>query len=149
MFYGPPGCGKSVTVATIGKLSGLDVYRIDLSMVISKYIGETEKNLRSIFDRADNRNWILFFDEAEALFRRRIEVSDSNSRFSNQEIAYLLYRIEEHSGIVILATNMKSNLDDAFLRRFQNMVEFAMPDKRERLQLWKNGFSVHGVVSQL
>ena len=148
LFHGPPGTGKTMTAALLGKQAGLDVYRVDLSIVISKYIGETEKNLRHIFDRANNKRWILFFDEAEALFGKRTEVRDSHDRFANQEVSYLLQRIEEHSGLVILATNKRSQLDEAFTRRFQAIVQFPMPGKAERLQLWKNGFSKHCVLEK-
>lgn len=130
-----------MTAALLGKSSERDVYRIDLSLVISKYIGETEKNLRHVFDLAENKDWILFFDEADALFGKRTEVKDAHDRFANQEVAYLLQRVEEHPGVVILASNMKNNLDDAFTRRFQNMINFPMPDHDERRKIWENGFS--------
>jgi SpoVK/Ycf46/Vps4 family AAA+-type ATPase len=139
----PPGTGKTLTAALLGKRTGQDVYRIDLSMVVSKYVGETEKSLRRIFDLADRKPWILFFDEAEALFSKRTEVQDAHDRFANQVISYLLYRIEEHDGIVILATNKKSMLDDAFTRRFQCVVSFSLPSTKERLQIWQKGFSPH------
>lgn len=148
LFYGLPGTGKTMTAALLGKLAGLDVYRVDLSMVVSKYIGETEKNLGKIFDTANNKQWILFFDEAEALFGKRTEVRDAHDRFANQEISYLLHRIEEHSGLVILATNKKNQLDDAFTRRFQTIVQFSMPGKHERYQIWKNGFSKRCVLER-
>jgi hypothetical protein len=141
LFYGPPGTGKTLTASLLGKENGLDVYRIDLSMVVSKYIGETEKNLANIFDRAEHQNWILFFDEADALFGKRTATKDSNDRYANQEISYLLQRIEDYSGIVILATNMKSNMDDAFYRRFQSFVYFPIPEPNLRLTLWKKTFS--------
>ncbi len=141
LFYGPPGTGKTLTASLLGKSSGLDVYRIDLSMVVSKYIGETEKNLANIFDQAQNKNWILFFDEADALFGKRTNASSSNDRHANQEVSYLLQRVEDFPGIVILATNLKANLDDAFTRRFQSMIYFAMPNVDHRLKLWKNAFS--------
>jgi len=138
LFYGPPGTGKTLTASLIGKKNGCDVYRIDLSMLISKYIGETEKNLANIFDRAEHKNWILFFDEADALFGKRTETNTSNDRYANQEVAYLLQRIEDYTGIILLATNLKNNLDDAFLRRFQSTVFFPMPDADQRLKLWQN-----------
>lgn len=140
MFYGPPGTGKTLTACLIGKTLGLDVYRIDLSMVVSKYIGETEKNLSSVFDQAEHKNWILFFDEADALFGKRTQTSSSNDRHANQEVAYLLQRIEDFPGVVILASNLKGNLDDAFARRFQSMIYFPVPGEEERLQLWQNAF---------
>lgn len=138
LFYGPPGTGKTLTAALIGKQYGLDVYRIDLSKVVSKYIGETEKNLASVFDRAENKNWVLFFDEADALFGKRTNIQTSNDRHANQEVSYLLQRIEDYNGLVILASNLKSNIDEAFLRRFQSVVYFPMPKKEERYTLWKS-----------
>lgn len=138
LFYGPPGTGKTLAAGLIGKKTGYDVYRIDLSKVVSKYIGETEKNLSGIFDRAEHRNWVLFFDEADALFGRRTQTKTSNDRYSNQEISYLLQRIEEFNGLVILATNLKDNIDEAFARRFQSTVHFPVPDEDGRLKLWEN-----------
>jgi SpoVK/Ycf46/Vps4 family AAA+-type ATPase len=110
-------------------------------MIVSKYIGETEKNLSKIFDIAQHKNWILFFDEADALFGKRTAASSSNDRHANQQTAYLLQRIEDFPGIVILATNLKANMDDAFTRRFQAMIHFNMPSAEERYQLWNNAFS--------
>jgi AAA+ superfamily predicted ATPase len=141
LFYGPPGTGKTLTAALLGKTSGRDVYKIDLSMIVSKYIGETEKNLSGIFNIARHKNWILFFDEADALFGKRTAANSSNDRFANQQTAYLLQRIEDFPGVVILATNLKANMDEAFSRRFQSMVHFAMPEPEERYLLWKNAFS--------
>jgi hypothetical protein len=138
LLYGPPGTGKSLTAALIGKKTNMDVYRVDLSAIVSKYIGETEKNLANIFDQAENKNWILFFDEADALFGKRSNTSSSNDRHSNQEIAYLLQRTEDFPGIIILATNLKANMDEAFVRRFQSIIYFPMPDVEQREQLWKN-----------
>ena len=138
LFYGPPGTGKTLTASLLGKKNEMDVYRIDLSMLVSKYIGETEKNLANVFDQAENKNWILFFDEADALFGKRTQTNTSNDRHANQEVAYLLQRIEDYPGTVILATNMKSNVDDAFLRRFQASVYFPMPEAAQRLELWEH-----------
>ncbi len=140
LFYGPPGTGKTLTATLIGKTFGNDVYRIDLSMVVSKYIGGTEKNLANVFDQAMDKNWILFFDEADALFGKRTQTSSSNDRYANQEISYLLQRVEDYPGIVILATNLKANIDEAFARRFQSSVHFAMPDADQRLRLWQGMF---------
>lgn len=137
MFYGPPGTGKTLTACLIGKSIEVNVYRIDLSMIVSKYIGETEKNLATVFDMAENKNWILFFDEADALFGKRTQTSSSNDRYANQEISYLLQRIEDYSGVVILATNLRANIDEAFARRFQSMVYFPFPSEEQRLLLWK------------
>lgn len=141
LFYGPPGTGKTLTATLIGAKVGMDVYRVDLSQVISKYIGETEKNLSNIFDQAEHRNWILFFDEADSLFGARTQTSNSNDRAANQEISYLLQRVEDFPGIVILASNLKSNIDEAFSRRFQNAIYFPLPEAEERMKLWSNIFS--------
>lgn len=141
LFYGPPGTGKTLTATLLGKVTGLDVYRIDLSMVVSKYIGETEKNLSQVFNQAEHKNWILFFDEADSLFGKRTQTSSSNDRYANQEVSYLLQRIEDFPGVVILATNLKANLDDAFSRRFQSMIYFPMPGPDHRRRLWQSVFS--------
>ena len=141
LFYGPPGTGKTMTANLIGKTCGLEVYRIDLSLIVSKYIGETEKNLEKIFKHAEKKNWILFFDEADALFGKRTSTNSSNDRFANQEVAYLLQRIEDFPGVIILASNLKSNMDEAFSRRFQSTIYFPIPDQSQRLRLWQNIFS--------
>jgi len=141
LFHGPSGTGKTLTASLLGKKFNQDVYQIDLSMIQSKYIGETEKNLKNIFDVAENRDWILFFDEADALFGKRTQTSSSNDRYANQEVSYLLQRVEDYPGMVILASNLKSNMDKAFLRRFQSMVYFPSPSAEERLKLWKNTFN--------
>lgn len=138
LFYGPPGTGKTLSATLLGQSTGVDVYRIDLSMVVSKFIGETEKNLARVFDQAQSRHWILFFDEADALFGKRSAVQNSNDRHANQEIAYLLQRVEDFPGVVILASNLRGNLDEAFSRRFQSMVYFPMPDAGQRLRLWQS-----------
>ncbi|CAA9197844.1 ATP-binding protein [Flavobacterium collinsii] len=138
MFYGAPGTGKTLTASLLGKYTQRDVYRIDLSMVISKYIGETEKNLSSLFDKAADKDWILFFDEADAVFGKRTNVRDAHDKYANQEVSYLLQRIENHPGLVILASNFKANIDTAFTRRFQSIIEFEVPSYAERLQLWEN-----------
>ncbi len=140
LFHGPSGTGKTLTACLLGKYTHRDVYRIDLSMVVSKYIGETEKNLSKLFDKADNKEWILFFDEADALFGKRTNVNDAHDKYANQEVSYLLQRIESHAGLIILASNMKSNLDTSFTRRFNSIIEFDHPDATERLQLWRNYF---------
>ncbi|WP_228449041.1 ATP-binding protein [Vibrio spartinae] len=140
VFFGPPGTGKTLTAALLGQSTGRAVYRVDLSMVVSKYIGETEKNLAKVFDAASYKDWILFFDEADALFGKRTEATSSNDRHANQQTGYLLQRIEDFPGTVILATNLKANMDEAFTRRFQSMIQFAIPGSEERLQLWRNAF---------
>jgi hypothetical protein len=141
LFHGPSGTGKTLTAALIGKRLGRDVYRIALSSVVSKYIGETEKNLERIFGRAENMNCILFFDEADALFGKRTTVSDAHDRYANQEVSYLLQRVEDFAGVVILASNFIGNIDDAFMRRFQAVVHFPMPNAAERLRLWRASFA--------
>ena len=141
LFYGPPGTGKTLTASLLGKTYGRDVYRVDLSLVVSKYIGETEKNLSKVFDQAENKGWILFFDEADALFGKLTGIKDSHDRYANQEVAFLLQRVEDYGGLVILSTNQKSNMDEAFTRRFQNVVQFQMPDAKCRERLWRETFS--------
>ena len=148
LFYGPPGTGKTLSACLLGSQCGCDVYKIDLSMIVSKYIGETEKNLAKVFDMAEHRKWILFFDEADALFGKRTRVDDSHDRYANQEISFLLQRIEEFNGVVILASNLKTNIDDAFLRRFHSVVYFPMPKPTERLRIWKNAFSPKTVLEE-
>ena len=148
LFYGPSGTGKTLTASLLGKAMGCDVYRIDLSMVISKYIGETEKNLEKVFQQAENKNWILFFDEADSIFGKRTNVNDSHDRFANQEVSYLLQRVEDFPGVVILASNLKNNLDDAFTRRFQSIIHFPFPKTSERLKLWQSAFSEKTKLSE-
>jgi hypothetical protein len=140
LFYGGPGTGKTLTAALIGKRVEVPVYRVDLSRVVSKWIGETEKNLASLFDHAEHQNWILFFDEADALFGKRTDASSANDRHANQQIAYLLQRLEDFPGVVILATNQQSHFDEAFARRFQSAVLFPMPDVAQRERLWRETF---------
>jgi len=140
LFHGAPGTGKTLSACLLGKHCGCDVYKIDLSMIVSKYVGETEKNLARVFDLAEHKRWILFFDEADALFGRRTKVDESHDRFANQEISFLLQRIEEFDGVVILASNFKANIDEAFVRRFQSVVQFPMPKPPERERLWSEAF---------
>lgn len=140
LFCGPPGTGKTMGAEVMARQLRLDLYRIDLSQVVSKYIGESEKNLDKIFTAAENSNAILFFDEADALFGKRSEVRDSHDRYANIEISYLLQKMEEYQGISILATNLRQNLDDAFMRRLQAVVEFPFPDEEYRTRIWKNIF---------
>jgi len=141
LFYGPPGTGKTMTACLLGKATGRDVYKVDLSLVVSKYIGETEKNLAKVFDQAQYKGWILFFDEADALFGKRSETKDAHDRYANQETSFLLQRIETFDGIAILASNLRENLDEAFTRRFESIIYFPMPRWEERLRLWRQGFS--------
>lgn len=138
LFTGPSGTGKTLTVTLLGKSCQMDVYRVDLSMVVSKYIGETEKNLSRVFDLAENKNWILFFDEADALFGKRSQTSDSHDRYANQEVSYLLQKIEDFNGLVILCSNYKNNIDEAFFRRFQLVIDFNLPDYSQRMKIWNS-----------
>lgn len=140
LFYGPPGTGKTLTATLLGKHTGKDVFRIDLSRVVSKYIGETEKNLSRLFDKAENKGWILFFDEADALFGKRTDIRDAHDKYANQEVAYLLQRIEGYNGLVILASNQRANIDDAFVRRLQSIIQFPMPRPEERYEIWQKTF---------
>lgn len=137
LFYGPPGTGKTLTATLLGKQTGKDVFRIDLSRIVSKYIGETEKNLSRLFDKAENKDWILFFDEADALFGKRTDIRDAHDKYANQEVAYLLQRIEGYNGLVILATNQRNNIDGAFIRRFQSIIHFPPPRPEERYEIWQ------------
>ena len=137
LFYGPPGTGKTITATLLGKYTQKEVFRIDLSSVVSKYIGETEKNLASLFDKAENKDWILFFDEADAIFGKRTGVRDAHDKYANQEVSYLLQRIEAYDGLVILASNFRSNIDTAFIRRFNAIIYFPPPKQEERLSLWE------------
>jgi hypothetical protein len=137
LFYGPPGTGKTLTAALLGKQFCKDVYRVDLSQIVSKYIGETEKNLEGVFKRAESKDWILFFDEADALFGKRTNVQSAHDKYANQEVSYLLQRVEDYAGLLILASNFKNNLDEAFVRRFHSVVHFPLPNVGERLQLWR------------
>lgn len=136
LFYGPSGTGKTLTAALLGKQYKKDVYKIDLSQVVSKYIGETEKNLEQVFRKAETRDWILFFDEADALFGKRTNVQSSHDKYANQEVSYLLQRVEDYKGLLILASNFKNNLDEAFIRRFHSIIHFPMPGAQERFSLW-------------
>lgn len=140
LFHGPSGTGKTLTASLLGKHTGRDVFRVNLSTIVSKYIGETEKNLEKLFSKADNKDWILFFDEADALFGKRTEVSDSHDRYANQEVSYLLQRVENFGGLVILSTNFKTNIDDAFLRRFNAIIKFPFPDAKLRQRIWEKSF---------
>ncbi len=142
LFSGPSGTGKTMAAEIIAGDLELDLYRIDLSSVVSKYIGETEKNLAKIFAEAERASAVLFFDEADALFGKRSEVKDAHDRYANIEISYLLQRIEAYEGVVILATNMKKNIDEAFIRRLHFLVDFPFPDENQRAQIWRGLFPV-------
>lgn len=137
LFAGPSGTGKTMAADIIAGELGLDLYKIDLSMVVSKYIGETEKNLSRIFTEAETANAILFFDEADALFGKRSEVHDSHDRYANIEISYLLQKMEEYEGVVILATNFRKNLDAAFVRRMHFTIDFRFPNAQEKFRIWQ------------
>ncbi len=137
LFAGASGTGKTMAAEIISGELGLDLYTIDLATVVSKYIGETEKNLARIFSAAETANAVLFFDEADALFGRRSEVRDAHDRYANIEIAYLLQRMEQYDGVAILATNLRQNVDNAFLRRLHFIVEFPMPDEAHRARMWR------------
>jgi AAA+ superfamily predicted ATPase len=140
LFSGPPGTGKTMAAEVIARQLGLDLYKIDLSGVVSKYIGETEKNLEKIFNEAENSNAILFFDEADAVFGKRSEVKDAHDRYANIEISYLLQRMEAYGGITILATNLRANLDEAFTRRLQFVIDFPFPEDEYRQRIWETLF---------
>ena len=148
LFTGTPGTGKTMTAGVIARDLALDLYKIDLSGIVSKYIGETEKNLDRIFDAAQAANAILFFDEADALFGKRSEVKDAHDRYANIETSYLLQKMEEHEGAVILATNLRKNIDEAFSRRMHYVIEFPMPDEPYRRQLWKGMFPADVPLSE-
>jgi len=137
LFAGPTGTGKTMTASLIAGELGLDMFALDLAAVVSKYIGETEKNLDAVFAEARASNAVLLFDEADALFGRRSEVKDAHDRYANLETAYLLQRVEAYDGLVVLTTNFRSNLDEAFARRLAFVVEFAAPDMRQRARLWR------------
>ena len=141
LFYGPPGTGKTMAVHVLANMLNLPLYRIDLSQVVDKYIGETEKRLEEIFDAAEKNNTVLFFDEADSIFGKRSEVNEAKDKYANTEVSYILQRIEQYEGIVILATNYRKNIDEAFMRRIRYVVEFSLPDKELRKELWKTSFS--------
>jgi len=144
LFYGDPGTGKTLAANLLGKYTERPVFRVDVSMLVSKYIGETEKQLAKLFDKAENKNWILFFDEADAIFGKRTNVRDAHDKYANQEVSYLLQRIETFSGLIILASNFKNNMDKAFTRRFHSCIKFINPKPEERLRIWK-----HNLPTQL
>src|SRR4029079_5164888 len=140
LFAGASGTGKTMEAEVLANQLRLDLYRIDLSQVVSKYIGETEKNLRRVFEAAESGGAILLFDEADALFGKRTEVKDSHDRYANIEISYLLQRMETYRGLAILTTNMKGAMDAAFQRRIRFMVQFPFPDAGQRIEIWRRVF---------
>ena len=149
LFAGPSGTGKTMAAEVLARHLRLDLYRIDLAGVVSKYIGETERNLRSIFTAAERGGAILFFDEADALFGKRSEVKDSHDRYANIEVNYLLQRMEDFRGLAILATNRKSALDSAFVRRLRFIVDFPFPDAAHRLRIWQSVFPPQADLQEL
>ncbi|MBB3317502.1 hypothetical protein FHT77_003391 [Rhizobium sp. BK181] len=149
LFAGPSGVGKTMAAEVLAHSLKLDLFRIDLSSVVSKYIGETERNLRQVFDAAEAGGCVLFFDEADALFGKRTEVKDSHDRYANLEISYLLQRMEAFSGLAILATNLKNNLDPAFLRRLRYVVDIPFPDAAEREAMWRRAFPAGTLTDDL
>jgi SpoVK/Ycf46/Vps4 family AAA+-type ATPase len=149
LFAGESGTGKTMAAEVIANDLHLNLYRIDLSAVVSKYIGETEKNLRRLFDAAEDGGAILFFDEADALFGKRSQVKDSHDRYANIETNYLLQRMEAYQGLAILATNMKSSLDDAFTRRLRFIVNFPVPEPKDRQLIWQKIFPPETPLGQL
>jgi SpoVK/Ycf46/Vps4 family AAA+-type ATPase len=140
LFAGPSGTGKTLAAEIVAHELSLDLYRIDLSRVVSKYIGETEKNLRRVFDAAEEGGAVLLFDEADALFGKRSEVRDSHDRYANIEVSYLLQRMEAYRGLAILTTNMRASLDTSFLRRLRFVVNFPFPDAPLRARIWERAF---------
>ena len=147
LFAGQSGTGKTMAAEIIARDLGLELYKIDLSSLISKYIGETEKNLSRVFDEASDSNCILFFDEADAVFGKRTEVRDSHDRYANVEVSYLLQKMEEYDGVVVLASNLRSNLDEAFLRRMKSIIEFPFPEEEDRQRIWSRMLSSSAPVS--
>jgi len=148
LFAGSSGTGKTMAAEIIADELGLDLYKIDLSAIVSKYIGETEKNLDRIFREGQTSNAILFFDEADALFGKRSEVRDSHDRYANIEVAYLLQKMDEYEGVVILATNLRKNMDDAFARRMHFSLEFPIPDVSDRYRIWESIFPPEAPLSK-
>ncbi len=140
LFAGPPGTGKTMAAYAISNMLDIPLYKVDLSQIADKYIGETEKHLEKIFDYAQKNHVILLFDEADAIFGKRSEVKDSKDRYANNEVSYILQRIEQYDGIILLTTNLKNNIDAAFMRRLKYVIHFSMPNEQERLCIWKKGF---------
>lgn len=141
LFVGPPGTGKTMAAHVMAGILGLELFKVDLSQIIDKYIGETEKRLEEVFTRAEKSNMILFFDEADAVIGKRSEVKEANDRFANTQVAFLLQRMEEYDGIVILSSNYMQNIDAAFMRRIRFVVHFPLPNKEVRKEIWQSAFS--------
>ena len=148
MFAGPSGTGKTMAAQVLARSLGMRLYRVDLAGVMNKYIGETEKRLKQVFDACERVNVLLFFDEADALFGQRTQVKDARDRFANIEIDYLLQRMEQFDGVAILATNRKGDLDKAFLRRIRFIVDFMQPGPAERLALWRRVLPLHSPAGE-
>jgi SpoVK/Ycf46/Vps4 family AAA+-type ATPase len=148
LFAGPPGTGKTMAAEIVAGSLGLDLYRIDLAAVVSKYIGETEKNLERIFRAADQGDAVLLFDEADAIFGKRSEVRDARDRYANVEVAYLLQRLETYEGLAVLTTNLRGNIDEAFVRRLDCVLEFPLPEEAERLQIWRRALPSEAPVAE-
>ncbi|MBD2207034.1 ATP-binding protein [Calothrix sp. FACHB-1219] len=148
LFTGDSGTGKTLSAEILAKDLELELYQVDISLVVSKYIGETEKNLSRVFDEAQTSNAILFFDEADALFGKRSDVKDAHDRYANIEVNYLLQRVEEYQGIIILSSNLSKNIDKAFVRRLHFSIEFPFPDEQHRLQIWRGIFPKQAPISQ-
>lgn len=136
LFSGPSGTGKTMTAEILANRVGMQLYRIDLSQIVNKYIGETEKNLGKVFEKADDFRGILLFDEADALFGKRTDVTDAHDRYANSETGYLLQKIESYKGVVILTTTSLENIDNAFIRRMHTVIEFPLPDTERRINVW-------------
>jgi SpoVK/Ycf46/Vps4 family AAA+-type ATPase len=149
LLSGPPGTGKTMTARVISDMLGLPLYRVNLSQLVDKYIGETEKHLEEIFANAEQSNIILFFDEADAVFGKRSEINDSKDKYANTEVSYILQRIESYEGVVILATNYMANIDNAFMRRMKYILSFHLPDEKERLQVWKGCLAPQVPVNEI
>jgi SpoVK/Ycf46/Vps4 family AAA+-type ATPase len=148
LFAGPSGTGKTMAAEVMAGALGVDLFRVDLAGVVSKYIGETEKNLDRVFAAAEHANGILFFDEADALFGKRSEVRDSHDRYANIEVSYLLQKMEQFDGVAILATNLRGNLDDAFIRRLAFSVHFPFPDAEHRARIWRGIWPAETPIDQ-
>lgn len=140
LFEGPPGTGKTMAASIVGNELGLSVFKVDISKLMSKYVGETEKNLGEIFNTAQKNNAVLFFDEMDSIFSKRCEIKDSHDKYANVQTSYLLQKMDDYDGIIIMATNFKQNVDDAFLRRISYIIHFPFPETSERLKLWKSVF---------